>query len=187
MIRTAPRAVLLIAMALASVHAYPAGELESGVKELFLWGEYDSLIRSLEPWLAANSAGADGHADSVELSRANLFLGVAYFATEKPALGGQAFARACRLDTSARLDRHYASPEIVSRFDTISTKERNARRDQAARAAAAGDPRVRKPRFAWKGWAIGLLTTVGIAAGTGIAYYALTNREDNVTEVPVGP
>ena len=185
MIRTTPRAVLLIAMMLAPLHAYHAGELGPGVKELFLWGEYDSLIRSLEPWLAANSAGADGHTDSVELSRANLFLGVAYFATEKPALGDQAFARACRLDTAARLDRHYASPEIVSRFDTIATKERNARRDQAGRAAA-GDPRDRKPGFAWKGWTIGLLTTVGIAAGTGIAYYALTHREDNVTEVPVG-
>ena len=180
MIRLIPRAVLMIALALAASHAYRAGELEPGVKELFLWGEYDSLTRSLEPWLAANSAGADGHADSVELSRANLFLGVAYFATEKPDLGDQAFARACRLDTSARLDRHYASPEIVSRFDTIAAKELSARRDQAARQTDL------KPKSRWTAWKVGLLATVGLAAGTGIAFYALSDQDGNITDVYAG-
>lgn len=171
-----------------------AGDPEPWVQELFQWGEYDSLIRALEPWLAARSAGADGRDDSVALARANIFLGVAYNATDKPGLGDQAFARACRLDPSARLDRFYATPEISARFDSIATRERLTRLSAAApavpaapAAAAAGgkEPAARKRGFGWKGWTLGLLTTAGLAAGGGMVYYALKDDRKTVT-VEVG-
>ena len=179
-------------MALGLASAARAGELGPTAEDLFQWGEYDSLIRSLEPWLAARSAGADARSDSVELAKANLFLGVAYWVTEKRALGEQAFARACRLDAGLRMDRLYATQEIIDRFEVIAAEERRLRErqleDERARLAEEErQKRARRKAALWKRWTVGALGTVGLAVGGGYAYYAMAGRKPKVHEIVVSP
>jgi len=187
--------LLLLALSFAPCRAR-ADETAPKPEELFQWGEYDSLIRSLEPVLASLSAGATARGDSVELAKANLWLGVAYWATEKRTLAEQAFRRACRLDRGLVLDRLYATPEIVERFESISIDERKERQDSALAALDAlgvsagpsspegGAPPGAKPEPAvkpWRkrGWALGALTAVGLAAG-GTLYYVANRKDDDI-------
>jgi hypothetical protein len=187
---------------LAALAAGPARADESGAtpEELFQWGEYDSLIRTLEPVLASLSAGASARGDSLELAKANLWLGVAYWATGKRDLAEQAFVRGCRLDPGLVLDRLYATPEIFARFDSISARERQERLAASAAAIAlpegtspaqARNPSAPKPTPAdarpWhkRGWALGALTAAGLAAG-GAYYYVATRKDDVVINVSPG-
>lgn len=187
-------AALAALAVLALVRPTTAGELEPSAEDLFKWGEYDSLIRSLEPWLAARSAGADARADSLELARANLYLGIAYWATDKRSLGEQAFVRAGRLDRTLQMDRLYATPEMAARFDSIVAQERRAR-DAEIAAAATGKgnagvpdrpgPAARKTGLGWKAWTVGALTTAGLVAGGTYVILANLKPEDEV--MTVGP
>jgi hypothetical protein len=188
-IRTFQSALLLV---LALGNAARAADSLPSLEDLYQWGEYDSLIRYLEPWLAARSDGADARADSVELARANLFLGVAYWVTDKKSLGEQAFVRACRLDAGLRMDQMYSTPEILSRFEAIAAGERRVRENQveAERARRVeSDRRLQDRRKAalWKRWTLGALGTAGLVVGSGYAYYALVERKPKVREIPVSP
>lgn len=188
--------LLLLAMAWALPPAAQARDLEPGFEDLFQWGEYDSLIRSLEPWLAARSAGGGLRDDSLELARANLILGVAYLATNRKTLGEQALVRACRLDPDVSLNRLYATPEIMARFETIAAYERQQREQQIAdgrdswvrhdlKAAGSDRAMARRRGLGWKGWVVGAVATAGLAAGGGYAYYALVDRKPKEIIIPV--
>lgn len=179
-------------LALAFSTAVRAEDIVPSLEDLYQWGEYDSLIRYLEPWLAARSDGADARADSVELARANLFLGVAYWVTDKKSLGEQAFVRACRLDAGLRMDQLYSTPEIMSRFEAIAAGERRARESQieaerARRLEMERRLQDRRKATLWKRWTLGALGTAGLVVGGGYAYYALADRKRKVTEIPIAP
>lgn len=186
---------MLVLLAWAAAPAR-GGDLEPTAEELFRWGEYDSLVRYLEPWLAARSAGADARSDSLELAKANLFLGVAYHYLDRQSLGAQAFARASRLDRATRLDRLYATPTMVASFDSIAAVERaSLAREERERAAARADSATRAARTAtlrrrparWKLWTGGLVAAAGLAAGGVLAYDILVEARPREREIEVGP
>lgn len=143
-------------------------------EDLFKWGEYDSLIREVESWLAVQSSGGTAGADSAELARANLQLGVAYWAIGRKSLGDRAFIRACRLDTALALNGLYATPQIEARFQELAAAERESIRKQAAAQTAARPSPAARPRkpFAWKWWAAGGLAAAGAAGGAWYYYLA---------------
>jgi hypothetical protein len=186
-----PALLLLVLLVGSAVRSADAVELsEIPLEDLFKWGEYDSLIRSLEPVLASQSAGATARGDSLEWARSNLWLGVAYWATEKRPLAEQAFVRACRLDPAIALDRLYATPEMVASFDAIASREREARRSALAAAAAAAGPAAPKPPAAkpWRkrGWAVGAATAVGLAAGGTYLYLSSRKEPEEMIINPTG-
>lgn len=178
-----------------------ADELSPGIGDLYRWGEFDSLIRYLEPWLATRSVGADAREDTLAMAQANLYLGVAYWASGKGELGDQAFRRACRLDSTLRMETLYATPEITARFERISSEVRASRpaRPGASSASRPGLPPAPPgpspgPRrkgdsgrdAGWKVRVLGGLAAAALAAGAGYAYYRLAERKPTAREVPVG-
>lgn len=184
----------------------PAGSASAGTaapgEDLFKWGEYDSLIRVLEPY-AREAGGATTHADSLRQAKSLLFLGVAFCATGNPGRADEAFSGAVQLDPQVELDRFYVTEEIANRFQ--ATALRALRRRPMAQAAApspvpspslpnspadaphasgrpASGPPASGPASALKStWVwLGVGTTAAIAAATG--YFLLTDRREPARE-----
>lgn len=167
------------------------------VEDLFKWGEYDSLIRTLDPVVSRPgfSASIISQADSVNQAKSFLFLGVAFFATSKPDRSDQAFTMACSLDSNVKLDRFYVSEEIAQRFEAIAKELRLRRRQQCAataqrpsgnaRSAQPSPPRlVSRDQKTWLWWGLGV--TALVAAGSGAYWYASqTEAPDNVTTIDI--
>jgi hypothetical protein len=170
----------------AAAWALAAGPLVSA-EELFKWGEYDSLIRVLEPLAAAPgylSRAAD-RADSADRARCLLYLGVAYFAKGRSDRADSAFVSACALDSALQLDRFYVTPAIAEHFRDVRTEAFRRREERTARAPSPGAPegaqaplpsgdrpaaRLKDDR-AWLWWGLGAAALV--AAGGG-AYWIAT-------------
>lgn len=148
---------LLITMLMGTA-AWPGEVSAPSPEDLFKWGEYDSLVRVLEPSLESTGAG-----DSAEMARSNLLLGVAYFATGRPDQAEHAFVQACRLDARVQLETFYVTREIADRFEAVAAREK------ARRAASA--PRPGRPAAKTKGWWLG---GAAAAAALGGAYLILT-------------
>jgi hypothetical protein len=119
-----------IALALGLGTARAGGPPIAG-EDLFKWGEYDSLIRVLEP---AASAEARTRDDTLIRAKSLLFLGVAFCATGKADRADEAFSRAVELDPQVELDRYYVTQEIANRFQ--ATALRALRRHPASPIAA---------------------------------------------------
>jgi len=167
-------------------------------EDLFKWGEYDSLIRILEPEVSRPGyATVAVRSDSLEHARALLYLGVAYAATGHPARSDSAFAIAFALDSAVSLDHYYATPAIAARFDSLAAERRRHRVPAAARApmpavSAAPIPspyppaglRAPQPGRAWLWWGLG--ATAAVAAGGSAWWYANAHDgtpRDNVTVI----
>ncbi len=99
-----------------------ASSLPKEADDFFKWGEYDSLAAKLETWLTVVPVPSD-HIDSVTLAKANLYMGVAYYATGKAAQSDSAFLRACRFEKGIQLDKFYVTNEIMARFDALASEE----------------------------------------------------------------
>jgi hypothetical protein len=172
--------------------AAPADSAIPG-EDLFKWGEYDSLIRVLEPEARA-SGEARTRQDSLRQAKSLLFLGVAFCATGNPERADQAFSRSVELDPQVELDRFYVTAEIANRFQATALRALRNRPPIApgapvARAAspapAAADPSrptpsvhglshsalAPKPTWIW----IGAGAAAALAAATG--YILFTERE----------
>lgn len=170
---------------------------KASLAELFTWGEYDSLIRILEPRMVA----VDGkpverplatRADSLEEARASLYLGVAYWATGRSEQGSRSFSLAARLDEDLRLDPLYATPEMAARFEQIAEAERNRAAPSPAPVAAStappgpgrAEPRSRTRgalRAVWTGAAFA--GAAGVVAGAYILVRSLDKPKEIVTVV----
>jgi tetratricopeptide (TPR) repeat protein len=170
-------AMLGAALALALGTARAAAPAAPG-EDLFKWGEYDSLIRLLEP-AALRSGEARTHGDSLARAKSLLFLGVAFCATGKPERADEAFSRAVELDPQVELDRFYVTEEIANRFQ--ATALRALRKHSAARpseAIAPGPPPAKaaappaafapEPRHGWLWLGMG---AAAVAAAAGGGYY----------------
>jgi len=115
------RAILFGVAALAWAQSAGASGPGPSGEDLFKWGEYDSLIRILEP--AALHPGPTGnHGDSLAQAKSLLFLGVAFCATGKPERADEAFSRAVEIDPDVELDRFYVTEEIARRFQTTALR-----------------------------------------------------------------
>ncbi|MDB5105066.1 MAG: hypothetical protein JWP91_2755 [Fibrobacteres bacterium] len=188
------RLILIAILAVTFVRGLSASQPE----ELFKWGEYDSLIRLLEP--AASNPGALAELrtrpDSLLRAKSFLFLGVAFFATGRMDRADEAFGIACGLDPEVKLDRFYVTEEIANHFQAIALDGIRRRNQKAAlsQASAALSDRARPVRGtgpAWKSrdgkdwiwWGLGV--TALVAAGGGAIYFSSQSPEgsDNVTTI----
>ena len=186
--RTAVRigaAALAIAWGTARAEGPVPGE------DLFKWGEYDSLIRMLEP-VALRTGESATRRDSMARAKSLLFLGVAFCATGETERADRAFARAVELDPQVELDRFYVTEAIANRFQR--TALRALRRQSGAapngtalpagespqtaprRAAAAPAPAIAaRSRHGWL-W-VGLGAAAAFAAA-GSGYYLFLAGQD---------
>jgi len=174
------RACMAWMLALASgLGAARAGGPPVAGEDLFKWGEYDSLIRALEP-----SVRAEPHTrvDTLIRAKSLLFLGVAFCATGKSERADEAFSRAVELDPQVELDRYYVTQEIANRFQ--ATALRALRKHPAAAIPATSTPGAPAPRSAEPataaiapaahrlGWVwLGVGTAAAITAVAGGYYY----------------
>lgn len=168
-------------------------------EDLFKWGEYDSLIRVLEPAASKPESVSrlSSQADSLERAKSLLFLGVAFFATNKPDRADQAFTMACTLDPEVKLDRFYVTEEISARFQAILRESLRRRQQEEALEAAKSGGMARSPNAgkqgalrqggndkAWLWWGMGVSALV--AAGGGAFWYASRDAEaENVTTIDI--
>lgn len=180
------RAILfgLAAMAWAQGAVWASGPGVPG-EDLFKWGEYDSLIRILEP--AEFHPGPTGnHGDSLAQAKSLLFLGVAFCATGKPDRADEAFSRAVEIDPDVELDRFYVTEEIARRFQTTALRalRKHPVRPVAAATSAPAAPtasvRPSSPRRRWVWLGVGTTFTVAaVAAG----YYLFSDHSGNREEI----
>ena len=178
-------ALLLAANGLLSI-ASAASASAPSPEDLFKWGEYDSLLRVLEPDLAESRGDKEfSRLDSILRAKTLLYAGVAYYATGKRGQADDAFTRACDLDSAIRIDPFYVSREIAGYFEGVAAagaRRRNAKRsgqeapaNRAARddsARRSGNLKVAERQGrAWLWWSLGSMAAL---AGGGGAYYLIT-------------
>jgi hypothetical protein len=124
-----------LALALSAGPSNPChAKLPPRTEDWFRWGDYDSLIAVLEPWLRDTAQA------SAERARAFLYLGVAYQAGNVRRLSDSAFYKACDLDTAIVLDRYYVAPEILDHFHAVAAdcRSRKEARNPPSAAPAPG-------------------------------------------------
>jgi hypothetical protein len=168
--------ILVLGAALPARSAIPG-------EELFKWGEYDSLIRVLEPAFRAPGS-VRTHEDSLRQAKSLLFLGVAFCATGNPERADRAFSDAVELDPQVELDRFYVTEEIANRFQSTALRALRKRTPAAAepdrfppKPSASGHPAPVLAPPQGHGWAwLGLGAAAAIAAVT--SYYLLADREE---------
>ncbi|MDQ3001529.1 MAG: tetratricopeptide repeat protein [Fibrobacterota bacterium] len=196
------RMVLASAIILTAASGIFASSPAEG-EDLFKWGEYDSLIRMLEPATRNGTlAELKTSVDSAARARSFMFLGVALFATGKPAKADNAFQKACDLDPEVKLDRFYVTEEIANHFQAIAMEgiRRRPRKSAAASTVAMdaapgsrdGNPGSRNHRLeaqngkAWLWWGLGV--TAAVAVGGGAMYFAGRDEggKDSVTVIDAG-
>src|SRR5437868_2542656 len=114
--------ILILVMASAAL-ADAAGPIVT-TEELFKWGEYDSIIRSLEPMVAAPGfiSQATNRADSADHAKSLLYLGVAYYAKGRTDRADTTLHSAFALDPGLELDRFYVTPAIADHFQALKTE-----------------------------------------------------------------
>ncbi|GEM_PF-3587310 len=206
----------LVFLALLSAVSGLAAEPTAATGEdLFKWGEYDSLIRVLEP---ATKNGTLSEiktaADSSARARSLMFLGVAFYATGAHEAADKVFQQSCALDPMVKLDRFYVTEEIANHFQAIAMDgiRRRQSRDAVAATASALSDRSPAPapgengrrlsqapasrsqrrefkdgsRKIWVWWGLGV--TAVVAAGGGAMYLANQGGApvEHVTTIEVG-
>jgi tetratricopeptide (TPR) repeat protein len=157
-------------------------------EDLFKWGEYDSLVRLLEPATKSESLSQlKTGADSAIRAKSFLFLGVAFYATGKKEQANDAFNRACDLDPLVKLDRFYVTEEIANHFQAIAMDGiRRQRTNEAIKMVSVSleNPETASKQKAighnpnyqerttkhWLWWGLGV--TAMAAAGTGVLYFS---------------
>jgi hypothetical protein len=196
---------ILAAMAalslLAAIPARPDGAGESAPaspEDLFKWGEYDSLIKVLGPFLAESAPGTEAtRQDSSERAKTFLYAGVAYYATGKRDQADEAFTRACEFDSRIRIDRYYVTEEIAGHFEGLASALARRRPPRAPEPAdaPAGLPAGRedgpgleeRKGNEWVWWTLG---SAAVLAGAGASYYLLNRPAgsgEHETVVDAGP
>lgn len=172
---------VLLAAGLPSLTPAAPGDLPAPAdyEELYRWGEYDSLIRLLEPRLLAAPGDSSRNIPDAERSRAasaHLALGVAYWAGGREAEASLAFAHALRLDPDQRLDPLYSTPDMVLRLESLAEEERTRSVTAPAPVSRAGPLEPKLGRKGPSGW----LLWTGAAVATGLAgwgaYYFAADR-----------
>jgi hypothetical protein len=160
--------------ALGLIARAAARPLPKDADDFFKWGEYDSLANRLETWMAIASAPTEPP-DSANLAKANLYLGVAYYAAGKSSQSDSAFLRACRFEKGVKLDKFYVTGEMASRFDalvsTFSAKtEPPPPPKPGSSAPAASTSKGREMGWIW----FGSGAVIAITAGT--VYYFISQK-----------
>lgn len=110
--------VLTLHLLLGIAHGTETG-LPPKAEQWFKWGDYDSLIAALEPWVKDTAQA------SAERAQAYLYLGVAYQANNVRRSSDSAFYKACDLDSGISLDQYYVAPEILDHFRAVAADCRN--------------------------------------------------------------
>lgn len=198
--------VVLIALTVlaAPLSGWAASDAPPAPEDLFKWGEYDSLIRVLEPTIYNGARTEFTRLDSVLHAKTFLYLGVAYYATGKREHADDAFTHACELDSAIKIDRFYVTEEIAGHFEGIAAVLASRRRQ--ARIMGATMPSGEYPEPGPKpapshgsrreakvaagdghGWIWWTLGSALVLAGGG-AYYLLHQHKapgENVTQVNV--
>lgn len=190
-----PSAVLFCLLASASAIA-------ASQEDWFKWGEYDSLIRVLEPETRPQElrGSLNTAADSAERAKSFLFLGVALYATGKPDRADSAFTWACDLDPGVKLDRFYVTEEIGGHFQAIALDGIRRRKAKEAlhravqpqesgeskatdRNASGRSPKGREGKGkSWIWWGVGV-GAVAATAGTTMLLLSRDEPSDNVTSI----
>jgi hypothetical protein len=120
--------LLLLALCPA-IHAQPGFRDE--MRKLFEWGEYDSLIDKLGPYLQT----LPDSLDTIEKADYCEFLGVAYFARERVSDARECFTRAYHFNRRIALDQDFVSAAMYDFFQTtiteIKRQNENARRSDS--------------------------------------------------------
>lgn len=131
MIKIAGLTLTLILFLWASTRA--ANTL-AAAEDFFKWGEYDSLIRVVEP-LTDSTAKAENHQDSLLRAKCFLFLGVAFYVKGDSSKADDVFFRAANLDPKVKLDRFYVTDAIANRFHAVLARAlKELPKDTTARA-----------------------------------------------------
>ena len=107
-------AAVVIIVGLAALSAFS----QDRIRELFEWGEYDSLVVALGRYVAASP----GAADSVRLCRYYSYGGVAYFAKGDIAEARRQFETALKCNLALTLDPHYVTPEMLNLFSATKNE-----------------------------------------------------------------
>lgn len=174
---------LLCAMAALIPEKSPASTPE----DFFKWGEYDSLIRVLEPTLTAPRAPSLA-SDSSALAKSYVMMGVALFATGRNESAERHFRRACRLQPGVRMETYFVSPEIADRFEAIAAEEKwigsytpdTLGVRPVASPAASGAQAAAPSRRNWIWWTAG--SAAALAVGGGLFWIL---AEDGPDKQPV--
>lgn len=113
---------ILAVVALGAAQALRAQAWDDArMQRFFEWGRYDSLLQELSPLTDPSRPAipADGP-DSSRFARAQLYLGVAYFAKNRPRESDQAFRQALRWEPDVKLDPFFVSKPISARFQELA-------------------------------------------------------------------
>jgi hypothetical protein len=85
------------------------------IRELFEWGEYDSLAVALGGYFSAHHDTVDSDTTCLYLS----YLGVAYFAKGDIAEAERQFRRSLDCQPALVLDKKYVNPEMINLFTSV--------------------------------------------------------------------
>ncbi len=171
----------MLACSLIYLPAYVLSETPL-VYDLFKWGEYDSLVKALEPVIAdwQNGKIPKNKLDSTEAAKSYLLIGAGYFGTDRLTMADSAFTFVCRLDKSIRLDRFYVSKKMADFFDSTWIMEKT--RGASAVATHTDSNLVRRKSHAheWLKWGTGVVATAATLGGT---YLILSHPQEKKTTV----
>ncbi|MBN1129288.1 MAG: hypothetical protein JXA71_09895 [Chitinispirillaceae bacterium] len=118
------------------------------VRELFEWGEYDSLLAAIPACFAGNGQLPD----STRICDYYGYLGVAFFAKGNIADARASFKQALLCRPALALDSQYVTPEMLNLFaDTrqeIGREQERLRKEDSVRIAVAVEQKKEKERQA---------------------------------------
>jgi hypothetical protein len=175
------RLIILVLVTSSMALADAAGTIVTA-EELFKWGEYDSIIRSLEPVVAAPGfiSPATNRTDSADHAKSLLYLGVSYYAKGRTDRADTTLRSAFVLDPGLELDRFYVTPAIADHFQALKREAGHRNREGEFGAHATPEPptgngpllqsRAGKSRV-WLWWSIGAAAMT--VAGGGAYWYAI--------------
>jgi hypothetical protein len=114
------------------------------IRELFEWGEYDSLLVAIPSYCSGNGRTID----SARLCDYFSYLGVAFFAKGNIADARGAFKQAILCRSSIALDSQYVTPEMLNLFSDcrqeIEQEKERRRKDDSLGAAAENQRKLRE-------------------------------------------
>ncbi|MBD3320737.1 MAG: hypothetical protein GF350_06555 [Chitinivibrionales bacterium] len=101
------------------------------IRQHFEWGEYDKLIKKLEPVLESPPESLD----SVTIAACHKYLGVAYFARGRIGDAQGQFEKALMIDPGATLKHDFVSQPMLDLFNSVvdNISERRRQKQEAER------------------------------------------------------
>jgi tetratricopeptide (TPR) repeat protein len=187
-----------------SVASLPASESKATPEDFIKWGEYDSLIRVLEPVIFESRGKREfTYLDSALKAKTFLYLGIAYYATGKHEHADDAFTRACELDSVLKIDRFYVNEEISAHFEGISAGLKRLRHQARIMALIPAvpmepaestdtqdqvddEPQMLEPKHSktWLWWTLGSATVIaGGISGYYLFVYSPSTIHEPSTEI----